>query len=356
MKTEPNLRTTLIVLSLLATGCVAETSGGGTDSSSHWLDACEQDSDCGGALSCHCNVCTVTCDDASECSNLGATAVCASDWGSCGVNATLRICAPEGQDAGDTPTDEPSASESDPAASSPVNPTDVESDPSESTLDESDAGETTQDESEPSETTPPAQDASTAPNETTSDASTNQTDEGPTLTETLDAGPIPDDAITEDDLSACSNDDECIVVDYAHCCGSTKRAINAAFEDEYAAHPEWQSFFEEELCATIGICRDDSAVTTAQCARNGDEAQGFCSLVFPEPSTALSGEACQANAECASNVCVRTAAASGAFGDFECSQCMDEATRDFACDEDADCCEGTCCLGCGEREGLCTLQ
>lgn len=345
MKTERNLRTTLIVLSLLAVACVAETSGGGTDSSSHWLDACAQDSDCGGALSCQCNVCTIRCDEASECSSLGSAAACVSDWASCGANATFGICAPERQDAGNTMTQQPPASESDPAASTPASPTDVESDPSETTQTESDPGQMI-----------PATDASAAPSEATTDASTNQTDEDPTPNDSLDAGRSPDDAITEDDLSTCSNDDECIVVDYAHCCGSTKRAINAAFEDEYMAHPEWQSFFENELCATIGICRDDSAVTSAQCARNGSQAQGYCSLVFPEPGTALSGEACQANAECASNVCVRTAAPSGAFGDFECSQCMDEATRDFACDEDADCCEGTCCLGCGELEGVCRLQ
>jgi hypothetical protein len=306
MKMKLDLRTAKVVLGLLAAGCVTETSGGGTDSSSHWLDACQQDSDCSGSLSCHCNVCTLSCGDSDECSSLSANAVCTGDWASCGVDAVAQICAPHREDSGSTtqPTE-------------PAQPT------------------------EPTEPTQPAQ-----PTEPTE----------PTETETLDASPDGAAAITENDLSVCETDDECIVVAYAHCCGATKRAINAMYEDAYASHPEWQSYLEEAPCATIGICRSDSDVTRAQCARNGDEALGNCALVFPEPGAALSGEACQANTDCRSNVCVRTAAPVGAFGEPECSECMAENVRDFACDEDADCCEGTfCCLGCGEREGMCLL-
>lgn len=81
--------------------------------------------------------------------------------------------------------------------------------------------------------------------------------------------------ITEDDLGSCTASSDCIVVAYSHCCGATKRAINGAYLEAYQSHPEWQVFDDPAICALIGLCPDDSAVTQATCA------DGLCSLVYP---------------------------------------------------------------------------
>ena len=69
-----------------------------------------------------------------------------------------------------------------------------------------------------------------------------------------------------------------IVVPYSHCCGSTRRAINAVYLEEYFAHPQWQVFNDPDLCAMMGACQDDSQVTSATCDGAPD---GMCVLVFP---------------------------------------------------------------------------
>lgn len=82
-------------------------------------------------------------------------------------------------------------------------------------------------------------------------------------------------AVSENDLAICEGGDTCIVVPYSHCCGSTKRAIRASLLDAYNSHPEWQVFNVPSVCAVIGACLDDSAVTEATCA------DGQCALVYP---------------------------------------------------------------------------
>lgn len=89
-----------------------------------------------------------------------------------------------------------------------------------------------------------------------------------------DAAPTSS-AANESTLGVCMEGDRCIVVAYVHCCGSTKRAINAAHADEYKAHPEWQAFNDPEACAVIGQCRPDEDATAAKCS------SGRCELVFP---------------------------------------------------------------------------
>jgi hypothetical protein len=81
--------------------------------------------------------------------------------------------------------------------------------------------------------------------------------------------------VTEADLANCVANSDCIVVPYSHCCGATKRAINAANLSAYESHPEWQVFADPGVCAVIGVCPDDSAVKSARCA------DGFCALVYP---------------------------------------------------------------------------
>jgi hypothetical protein len=75
--------------------------------------------------------------------------------------------------------------------------------------------------------------------------------------------------VTEEELDRCTEEKECIiVVDYIHCCGTTKRAINRKHQRYYEWHYESQFFNNPETCAVIGMCPDDSNVTSAKCENN----------------------------------------------------------------------------------------
>lgn len=75
--------------------------------------------------------------------------------------------------------------------------------------------------------------------------------------------------VVEQDLGLCEIDSDCLIVPYKHCCGTTKRAINQKWSDIYYGHPEWQKFSNPTICAVIGRCQDDSAVTKATCEPDG---------------------------------------------------------------------------------------
>jgi hypothetical protein len=85
--------TTIRIAALLLGGaafvaaCSSKTISG-TDSSTHWLDVCRTDADCG-ALSCECGVCTKRCGEADDCRALSASAVCGNAPG-CG--GETRVC------------------------------------------------------------------------------------------------------------------------------------------------------------------------------------------------------------------------------------------------------------------------
>jgi hypothetical protein len=83
--------------------------------------------------------------------------------------------------------------------------------------------------------------------------------------------------ISQNDLSLCQQDEDCIVVPHDHCCGSTKTAINQRYLDVYNDHPEWQVFNDPATCAVIGVCPDDSGVENALCE---GAPQGHCQLDF----------------------------------------------------------------------------
>lgn len=65
-----------------AAACAKTQEPGGTDSTTHWLEACDADADCGG-LSCLCGVCTDACSGSSECDRFGESAVCSAVEASC---------------------------------------------------------------------------------------------------------------------------------------------------------------------------------------------------------------------------------------------------------------------------------
>jgi hypothetical protein len=62
-------------LAVLA-ACGSRIDPHGTDSSSHWLSSCDEDTECPSEQSCLCGVCTRKCDDARDCRSLDQDAVC----------------------------------------------------------------------------------------------------------------------------------------------------------------------------------------------------------------------------------------------------------------------------------------
>lgn len=62
----------ITLLAACGTGDTADVAGGGgggggTDSQSHWLTVCAEDTDCGDGFECLCGVCSVVCDDGDPC-------------------------------------------------------------------------------------------------------------------------------------------------------------------------------------------------------------------------------------------------------------------------------------------------
>lgn len=94
---ELSKRVAFVLLALIGASCadseVSPTYMGNTN----WLTSCGEDDDCSDGLSCECGVCTLECESASECNDLGA--VC--DSGSqalvtaCGSSIAPSLCLPE---------------------------------------------------------------------------------------------------------------------------------------------------------------------------------------------------------------------------------------------------------------------
>lgn len=63
---------------IVSLGCGSRVAGGGggTDTSTNWLADCDSRRDCGSGLECRCGVCTRTCHEDAECSDLSKSAVC----------------------------------------------------------------------------------------------------------------------------------------------------------------------------------------------------------------------------------------------------------------------------------------
>lgn len=84
----------LVVLSLLG-ACAKTTTHVETDGQTHWMQRCDDSSDCG-ELSCICGVCTETCTEGAECM-FGSDASCQPTSLALGENAceqAANVCAP----------------------------------------------------------------------------------------------------------------------------------------------------------------------------------------------------------------------------------------------------------------------
>lgn len=80
----------------------------------------------------------------------------------------------------------------------------------------------------------------------------------------------------DDQLLGCESDDQCVVMEHSHCCGATKKPINRKYLDYYRKTPAMQKTDDPELCAVVGLCRDDSTVRQAVCRK------GRCELLWPK--------------------------------------------------------------------------
>lgn len=83
---------------------------------------------------------------------------------------------------------------------------------------------------------------------------------------------------TQENIDVCIDDQDCIIVPYSSCCGSTKRAINKKNKELYDSHPEWQKLSNPSICNVIGMCADDTGVNKAIC--EGQDAVKRCAMVF----------------------------------------------------------------------------
>lgn len=77
---------------LLVAACGGASSGGSSNSETHFLGLCSAN-DCEDGLSCICGVCTVTCDPAASCGALNPNAICAApSSSSCGDDTQPSVC------------------------------------------------------------------------------------------------------------------------------------------------------------------------------------------------------------------------------------------------------------------------
>lgn len=91
LRTGLTLGFSLIAITLgLGAACGKLASQGGTDSSTHWLQSCEQDADCG-ELSCVCGACTLPCEDVAVCPDGERTACAALTKSSCTEGAPVCV-------------------------------------------------------------------------------------------------------------------------------------------------------------------------------------------------------------------------------------------------------------------------
>jgi hypothetical protein len=85
-------------------------------------------------------------------------------------------------------------------------------------------------------------------------------------------------------------------------------------------------------------------------ARDARDASEEVDVLYP-------GNLCLEDGQCATGLCYGVATSQGFFEPAMCqTRCLDLFDYTRYCNSNADCCKGRCCIGCGSREGLCTLD
>lgn len=89
------------LLAVSVGACEAGQAATDIGSNTNWLRGCETAGDCGGSLDCRCGICTLGCDVASDCAELGRARCAGADdpaaWTVCGreePTLTSGICLP----------------------------------------------------------------------------------------------------------------------------------------------------------------------------------------------------------------------------------------------------------------------
>lgn len=101
----------------------------------------------------------------------------------------------------------------------------------------------------------------------------------------------------------------------------------------------------------------DAADATVDAELDAGDAGDAGDAAPPDAGLLPTGSACFDDRQCASGLCYGEADATGAFLPPTCQAiCLPPDDRGFWCRNDRHCCEGTCCRGCGELEGLCRLD
>ncbi len=77
---------------LALAACSRSGSLQGTDSSTHWLDVCRKDSDCGETWECICGVCAAQCETQSPCEDVASNRAGVCSTLSCKSHAEVGIC------------------------------------------------------------------------------------------------------------------------------------------------------------------------------------------------------------------------------------------------------------------------
>jgi hypothetical protein len=107
------MRIELVAFTLFIGAAVVAACGESSDtedSQTHWLDECQRDGDCGGALSCECGRCVESCESGTSCDVRGRTTECFESThpateAICGGSASGALCL-EPCTAGSCPADQ----------------------------------------------------------------------------------------------------------------------------------------------------------------------------------------------------------------------------------------------------------
>lgn len=116
------------------------------------------------------------------------------------------------------------------------------------------------------------------------------------------------------------------------------------------------------LSLALAACGDDAAapigmIDGALSDAESTEVSGTDADTVVEVDILYTGYPCAEDNACSTGLCYGKATAQGFFEPAQCqARCLEPFDFDHYCDSDLDCCHGHCCLDCGPKTGLCTLD
>lgn len=119
------------------------------------------------------------------------------------------------------------------------------------------------------------------------------------------------------------------------------------------------------LLALFAACDDEAATPRDADATTADpqdthepDATATDAADTADADVIYVGFECNDDEACSTGLCYGRASLQGHFEPAECqAKCLGTFDYDHYCDTNADCCRGTCCIGCpGAQNGLCVLN